>query len=241
MFKSLAIAAALAVTAAVSTPSFAASHGNGWTHSSGSSATSGSASTASSSNQNAGVNQGITFNSPASPDHTRVDTTPSLYAAPSAFGFSQNNCGGSDTMGVGWTGFVFGGSKSKEMFDCNVRADTIILYQLGMKEAAALRMACFGSDLTRKAYEASGGECPKSATAKGIDGAPVRPDFQKPVAAVAPQAQRPVAIAPIAPAPQNGRPVIASSQPSNTVQTVPTGNGQVQRGHINPDGSITWQ
>jgi len=144
----------------------------------GTTASSSAQTQASSAAANMGNNQAVTFTSAQPYQHTRVDTTPSLYAAPSAFGFSPSNCGGSDTAGVGWTGFVIGGSHAKEMFDCNVRQDVVVLWQLGLHEAAKLRMACFGSDLTRKAFEASGGVCPESATAKGIEGAPEGPKFQ---------------------------------------------------------------
>lgn len=129
---------------------------------------------------NAGNNLASTnnFNSAPQRGSTTVYETPPIYTAPSTFGFSQNNCGGSDTATVGTPWLGFGGSKSKEMFDCNNRADTIILYQLGLHEAAKLRMVCFGADANRRAFEAAGGVCPSSATAKGIDGAPVGPKFE---------------------------------------------------------------
>lgn len=114
----------------------------------------------------------ITFNSNSNQHrHSSVDTTPTLYAPPSMFG-GANNCGQSDTLAVGVTGFGIGGSHATESLDCNSREDTSIAYKLGYKKVADLRFFCFGADSNRKAYEAAGFKCPQDSTAKGLQGAP---------------------------------------------------------------------
>jgi len=140
------------------------------------------------SNQGATGNSRVTFEGTQYPTTTHNYGTPMIYGAPSAFGFSPSNCGGSDTLTVGTPIGGFAGSHAKPMYDCNVRQDTVMLYQLGLHQAAKLRMVCFGSDANRQAFEASGGVCPSSATAKGIAGAPVGPRFE--VAQVVPKTMR---------------------------------------------------
>ena len=153
-----------------------------------STASSAASTSAQSAAANLGNNQSTTFQGTQVPTTTHNYGTPMIYAAPSAFGFSSNNCGGSDTFTLGTPVAGIGGSHAKPMFDCNVRADTIVLWQLGLREAAKLRMVCFGSDAVRMAYEAAGNVCPSSATAKGVAGAPVGPKFE--VAAVVPKTMR---------------------------------------------------
>lgn len=119
----------------------------------------------------------ITFEASDIPDSQRVHTTPSVYNAPSMFGYSQNNCGASDTMAVSVTGFGFGGSKAGESIRCNTRQDVATAWNLGLQQVAVLRFACFGEPENRMAYEAAGYACPSSGTAKGIEGAPVGPKF----------------------------------------------------------------
>lgn len=123
----------------------------------------------------------ITFEASEPLRSQRVHTTPNVYVAPSMFGGS-NNCMASDTVGIGGTGWGFGGSKSKESINCNTREDTAIWANLGLMDVATLRFACFGADENRRSFEAAGYVCPSSGTAEGIDGAPVGPAF-----AVAPQ------------------------------------------------------
>lgn len=118
----------------------------------------------------------ITFEAADPLRSQRVHTTPNVYAPPSMFG-GANNCMGSDTFGVGATGWGFGGSKSSESVNCNTREDTAIWAKLGFMDVAALRFACFGADENRQAFEAAGHACPSSATAEGIEGAPVGPKF----------------------------------------------------------------
>jgi hypothetical protein len=167
--------AAIAIVAA--TPAFA-----------GTTASSNASTQAQSAAANMGNNQSTTFEGSHYPTTTHNYGTPMIYTAPSAFGFSQDNCAGSDTMTVGTPFGGIGGSKAKPMFDCNVRQDTRVLWQLGLHKAAMLRMVCFGSDAVRMSYEASGGVCPASGTAKGIPGAPVGPKFA--IAQVVPQTMR---------------------------------------------------
>lgn len=100
---------------------------------------------------------------------TRVHTTPTLVTPPSAMG-GANNCGQADTFAVGITGMAAGGSRAGESKRCNDREDTFVLYKLGMLDAAKMRFVCFGSDDNRMAFEATGGLCPASATAKGLAG-----------------------------------------------------------------------
>lgn len=119
----------------------------------------------------------ITFEGSHVPGSQKVHTTPNVYAPPSMFG-GANNCMGSDTFGVGATGWGFGGSKSSESVNCNTREDTAIWAKLGMMDVATLRFACFGADENRKAFEAAGHVCPSSGTAEGIQGAPVGPEFR---------------------------------------------------------------
>lgn len=116
----------------------------------------------------------ITFEGSNVPGSQKVHTTPNVYAPPSMFG-GANNCMGSDTFGVGATGWGFGGSKSSESVNCNTREDTAIWAKLGLMDVATLRFACFGADENRKAFEAAGHVCPSSGTAKGLDEAPVGP------------------------------------------------------------------
>lgn len=125
----------------------------------------------------------ITFEAADPLRSQRVHTTPNVYAPPSMFG-GANNCMGSDTIGFGATGWGFGGSKSSESVNCNTREDTAIWAKLGLMDVATLRFACFGADENRQAFEAAGHVCPESATAEGIEGAPVGPKF-----AAAPQVQ----------------------------------------------------
>lgn len=105
-----------------------------------------------------------------------IHTTPHVYAPPSMFG-GANNCGMSDSLSVGVTGFGIGGSKSSESNACNAREDTSISYKLGFPDVAKLRFFCFGEAENRMAYEAAGYLCPSSGTAKGITGAPVGQKF----------------------------------------------------------------
>lgn len=124
---------------------------------------------------NMGNNQSTTFEGTNIPTTTHNYGTPVIYGTPSAFGFSPTNCGASSTKTVGtpWAGFS--SSDTHGMFDCNTREDGKLMWQMGMHQAARLRIVCFGSDANRKSFEASGGVCPSSATAKGIPGAPVGP------------------------------------------------------------------
>lgn len=96
-----------------------------------------------------------------------IHTTPNVYAPPSMFG-GVNNCGQSSTFGIGATGFGIGGSLAGESEACNAREDTSIAYKLGYKDVADMRFFCFGEDVNRKAYEATGRNCPNYATAKGL-------------------------------------------------------------------------
>lgn len=107
----------------------------------------------------------ITFNSQAPGDQT-VRTNPNVYAPPSMFG-GANNCGQSSTLGIGGTFGGIGGSIAGESDACNAREDTGIAYKLGYKDVADLRFFCFGEDVNRLAYEATGRKCPDTATAKG--------------------------------------------------------------------------
>src|SRR3546814_9384829 len=50
----------------------------------------------------------ITFEGSSQREHQSLSTTPNVYVAPSMFG-GANNCGQSNTMGVGVTGFGIGG------------------------------------------------------------------------------------------------------------------------------------
>lgn len=97
----------------------------------------------------------------------RIHTTPNVYAPASMFG-GANNCGQSSTFGVGVTGFGVGGSLAGESDACNAREDTSIAYKLGYKDVADMRFFCFGEDVNRKAYEATGRRCPDYATAAGL-------------------------------------------------------------------------
>lgn len=112
---------------------------------------------------NAGNSQDITFNSPQPHKNTSVDTTPSVYTAPSAFGFSNQNCGASSTLSVGVTGIGVGASFAGSLDGCNTRNDVIILEKMGMTGVATLRMVCYGTPINRDAYTAIGGVCPKDA------------------------------------------------------------------------------
>lgn len=164
--KKIAFAAAVAIV--LTAPAFANS----------TNASSSASTQAQSAAANLGNNQSTTFQGTQVPTTTHNYGTPMIYTAPSAFGFSQDNCAGSDTMTIGTPFGGIGGSKAKPMFDCNVRQDTRVLWQLGLHKAAMLRMVCFGSDAVRMAYEAAGNSCPSSGTAKGIAGAPVGPKFE---------------------------------------------------------------
>ncbi|MCC2595658.1 hypothetical protein LKR43_04815 [Pusillimonas sp. MFBS29] len=101
----------------------------------------------------------ITFGDSIMPDKQRIHTTPNVYMAPSMFGGS-NNCGKSNTLGVGVTGFGIGGSVASESVACNAREDTATAYRLGFREVAVVRFFCFGEAENRLAYEAAGHSCP---------------------------------------------------------------------------------
>src|SRR3546814_10190049 len=74
-----------------------------------------------------------------------------------------NNCGQSNTMGVGVTGLGIGESVATESSACNAREDTATAYKLGYKEVADMRFFCFGEDQNRLAWEATGHVCPATA------------------------------------------------------------------------------
>lgn len=125
-------------------------------------ATSGSQSGALSRSANMGVNQGITFNS-RTPDTRTVYATAPAVAPQSAFGFSGQNCGASDTAAVGTPWVSFGGSDAHGLVGCNTRADTVTLWKMGLHRVAKMRMLCFGLEATRKSFRSLGGVCPMSA------------------------------------------------------------------------------
>lgn len=104
----------------------------------------------------------ITFEGSSQRKNQNISTTPSVYIAPSMFGGS-NNCGQSNTMGVGVTGFGFGGSLAGESDACNAREDTATAYKLGYKDVADMRFFCFGEDANRLAWESTGRTCPSTA------------------------------------------------------------------------------
>lgn len=110
----------------------------------------------------------ITFEAAEQRRHSSVSTTPSVYVPPSMFG-GANNCGQSNTAGVGVTGFTIGGSVASESDACNAREDTAVSYKLGHRDVAEMRFYCFGIDQNRMAWEATGRKCPDTATAKGIE------------------------------------------------------------------------
>lgn len=118
----------------------------------------------------------ITFEAAPQRGHTSVSTTPNVYAPPAMFG-GANNCGQSNTVGMGFTGFGIGGAVASESDACNAREDTSVAYRLGYQDVAVLRFFCFGEEANRMAFEAAGHVCPSSATTKGIEGAPVGPKF----------------------------------------------------------------
>lgn len=118
----------------------------------------------------------ITFEGSHQRESQRIHTTPHIYAPPSMFG-GANNCGQSNTVGMGFTGFGFGGAMASESDACNAREDTAVAAKLGYMDVAQLRFFCFGESANRMAYEAAGYECPSSATTPGINGAPVGPQF----------------------------------------------------------------
>lgn len=115
--------------------------------------------------------------------HSSVSTTPNVYIPPSMFG-GANNCGTSNSIGIGVTGFGFGGSHASESDACNAREDTTMAARLGYEDVAQLRFFCFGEEANRMAYEAAGYVCPSSGTAPGLASAPVGPAI-----AVAPSVQ----------------------------------------------------
>lgn len=113
----------------------------------------------------------ITFEASEPRSHTRISTTPNVYAPPSMFG-GANNCGQSDSMALSVTGFGIGGSHASESKNCNAREDTSIAYKLGYKDVADMRFFCFGTDDNRMSWEATGRKCPDTATAKGLPNVP---------------------------------------------------------------------
>lgn len=111
---------------------------------------------------NAQLGSSITFEGSTQRKNQNISTTPNVYTAPSMFG-GANNCGQSNTMGVGVTGFGIGGSVATESTACNAREDTATAYKLGYKDVADMRFFCFGEDENRLAWEATGHRCPSSA------------------------------------------------------------------------------
>ncbi|WP_143322908.1 hypothetical protein [Candidimonas nitroreducens] len=106
----------------------------------------------------------ITFQNTPANSHQTLDTTPNVYIAPSMFG-GANNCGQSNTLGVGVTAFGIGGSLASESKSCNTRSDTATAYKLGYKEVADMRFFCFGEKPNREAWEATGHTCPNDKVA----------------------------------------------------------------------------
>lgn len=109
----------------------------------------------------------ITFE--AAEQRGRIATTPPVYTPPSMFG-GANNCGMSNTAGLSAVGFGIGGSAATESDNCNAREDTAIAFKLGLPDVARMRFLCFGASANRQAFEATGGVCPTTATARGLDG-----------------------------------------------------------------------
>jgi len=108
----------------------------------------------------------ITFEGSSQRKNQNISTTPNVYIAPSMFG-GANNCGQSNTMGVGVTGFGIGGSVATESSACNAREDTATAYKLGYKDVADMRFFCFGEEQNRLAWEATGHTCPETAKTAG--------------------------------------------------------------------------
>ena len=140
----------------------------------------------------------LTFEGTEQLKSQRIHTTPSVYAPSSMFG-GANNCGQSNTIGVGFTGFGLGGSVAGESDACNAREDTSIAYKLGYKEVADMRFFCFGEDVNRMAYEATGRRCPSTSTARGLPDNAVAGNVAP--AAVAVPAVAPAPAPAVAPAP----------------------------------------
>lgn len=109
----------------------------------------------------------ITFE--AAEQRGRIATTPPVYTPPSMFG-GANNCGMSNTAGLSAVGFGIGGSAATESDNCNAREDTAIAFKLGLPDVARMRFLCFGAAANRQAFEATGGVCPTTATARGLNG-----------------------------------------------------------------------
>lgn len=106
------------------------------------------------------------------PGRQRVDTTAPVYTAPATFASSGGavHCGAGSTASLGKTGLGIGLGIAGESDPCNARADTDAIAKFGPKliDVAEIRFFCFGEDVNRMAYEASGRACPWGSTAKGL-------------------------------------------------------------------------
>lgn len=110
----------------------------------------------SSSNPTAYSGASIVNNAPARVRST-IDSTANAFA-PGLTSAGINSCAGSASVGVGGTGFSFGGGSTYELDECTRRANAAALAALGLN-AAALEMLC-ESDSMRKAINRSGALCP---------------------------------------------------------------------------------
>lgn len=111
----------------------------------------------SSSSVTAGSSAMNIFNSPATTrNKSTIDTTANAFA-PGLTSAGLNSCAGSSSVGVGGTGFSFGGGTTWEMHECTIRANAAALAGLG-QNAAALEMLCT-SDAMKGALNRSGIVC----------------------------------------------------------------------------------
>ncbi|MCJ2140442.1 hypothetical protein [Methylobacterium sp. E-066] len=147
--------------------------------------------TTSSSSVTAGSTAMNVFNSPATTrNKSTIDTTANAFA-PGLTSAGLNSCAGSSSVGVGGTGFSFGGGSTWEMHECTIRANAAALAGLG-QNAAALEMLCT-SDAMKGALNRSGIVCAdqraeyeaaRQAARQGSLG--VAPDENEPIVDTAP-------------------------------------------------------
>jgi hypothetical protein len=99
---------------------------------------------------NAGVNQGITFNNPAQPTHTEVETTGN--AGSSFLTTSDGTCQGSQHVSGGWLGGAVAEGSTYTVLPCNNRMNALVMNGLHDPETG-VQIMCTDSTvyLARKA------------------------------------------------------------------------------------------
>ena len=104
--------------------------------------------------------QGVTFNSPAVPDNTKVTirSAPQVVAPALATTLTET-CMGSSSIGASGIGFGLTFGSTWTDHDCQNRLDARQLASMGYRDAA--RVVMCANPVVRKAFKATGNPCPE--------------------------------------------------------------------------------